>query len=44
MEENMLKCATHNQDVIFLCCVSEWHTEPLCQECVSDHVNSHLGK
>lgn len=32
----------NNKDIVYVCCTSEWHTEPLCMECIPTHNETHL--
>ena len=37
-------CENHvNNEIIFICGISQWHCEPLCLECIPNHNKIHLN-
>ncbi|CAD8127555.1 unnamed protein product [Paramecium sonneborni] len=34
-------CQEHNQEATLICCVSQWHCEVLCVECIPNHTMQH---
>ncbi|CAD8193119.1 unnamed protein product [Paramecium octaurelia] len=34
-------CQEHNIEATLICCISQWHCEPLCVECIPNHTMQH---